>query len=184
MRPLLLLFALIPTGCATDILPVGDRCEVAITAINPAEAEAGGAVSVTAGPLTAHYDTSLWVGGERALVTELVRTGCEACDTCRSAESCSACDDCDACDSVCTGTCVESVEAILPDLPAGPATAVLFNSYGASRPAALTITEPATDTGSTDTGTSGTDGTDTGTSDTGSTDTGTSGTDGTDGTGR
>lgn len=157
---LLCLLAL--TGCATATITTGDRCEVRIDSIEPAEPAPGETVVLTGGPLTSHYDTAAWVGDTRAVVLEVDRSACGDCDVCREEAACTACDDCDGCAAVCDTSCVETVSITLPELDAGPTTATLYNGYGSSSPFDLVVAGGTADSGTADSGTA-----DSGTADSG-----------------
>jgi len=127
-------------------------CEVALSTAEPAAAEVGAEVVLSASPLTEDFDTAVLVGGVRAEVLSLTRTGCESCDICVNANECSECSaDCDACDSECDTNCAESLVFVVPELAAGATTIELFNTHGGSERLAFEVVA-APDTGSTDTG--------------------------------
>lgn len=149
-RTLPLLLAAL-AGCATAEVVSGDRCEVRVSEVLPAAAAPGDTVVLTASPLTSHYDTSAWVGEHRALVLDVARTDCAECDACREEQACTACDDCDPCASTCDVTCVETVTFEVPADAAGASSVTVYNAYGVSDPAALSVS------GGDDTGASGAD---------------------------
>ena len=112
---------------------------------------------MTGGPLTDTWDTAVYFGTERALITAVERDGCDDCDACRETNGCTACGDCDACDLLCEADCVETTSAEIPQLDAGSVEVLLFNAYGVSKPLVFTV-DGVEDTGSTsgsDTGDSG-----------------------------
>lgn len=140
------------SGCATAEIVSGDRCEVRISAVTPAEVAPGDVVVLTARPLTSHYDTSAWLDDHRALVLDVERTDCAECDSCREAEACTACDDCDACAAVCDSACIETVAIEVPAESEGATTVTVYNAYGVSEPAALSVGASSSDTGASDSG--------------------------------
>ncbi len=151
MRRLLCLLAVVFAGCLTDTVVVGDRCAVTLDTVSPDPAARGDTLTLTGGPFTTAYDTSVYVGSSRALVLDLARTSCGDCDRCREDNGCTECDDCDACDSLCSA-CEESVLVEVPDVASGATTVLVFNGYGATSPVSLTIAGPVADTGTRDTG--------------------------------
>ena len=162
---LLCLLAL--TGCATASVTTGDRCEVRIDSIEPADPAPGETVVITGGPLTSHYDTAAWVGDTRAVVLDVDRSACDDCDACREEAACTACDDCDDCAAVCDTSCIETVSITLPDLAAGPTTATLYNGYGSSEPFPLAVAGDSPDSGTSDSGAADSGASDSGTADSG-----------------
>ena len=170
---LTLFFALL--GCTTTTsvsLPV---CEVTLTAAEPVSGAAGDAIVLTGGPLTDTWDTAVYFGTTRALVTEVDRSTCGDCDACRQTNGCTACGDCDTCDVLCSSDCVETATVEIPAIEAGAVEVLMYNGYGVSERLAFTV-EGAADTGDTsggDTAGADTGGTDTAdTSDTAQADTG------------
>lgn len=167
----LLILCVATTACLTDTVVVGDRCAVSLESVAPDPASVGQTVTLTGGPFTTAYDTSVYVGQRRALVLELARTSCNECDSCRDNNGCTECDDCDACDEVCA-SCEESLLVEVPETEPGETTVLVFNAYGATTPAALTIeSEAVEDTGGADSGSTDTGPTDTGSDGTGTGDT-------------
>ena len=166
MRHLLCALLAVLTGCLTDTVVVGDRCAVTLDAVTPDPASVGDTLTLTGGPFTTAYDTSVYVGRSRALVLELARTSCGECDRCRDNNGCTECDDCDACDALCSA-CEESVLVEVPEVEPGATTVLVFNGYGATPPASVTISGAAVDTGAADTGSADTGQADTGTADSG-----------------
>ena len=138
-------------ACGTTTIDVVEDCDVLASSVQPAEAPPGTEAAVFVSPVTTHWDTAVYLGGERAQVVDIVRDGCEACDTCKEEQGCLGCSDCDECDAICKSDCVESVNFIVPVLPAGPKDVVVYNGSGSSNPVTLTVTAPA-DTGDPDTG--------------------------------
>ena len=131
-------------------------CTVELLSIEPAAAQPGELVTLTADPLTELQDTDLRVGGVDAQVQSVDRTGCDDCDDCRTTQGCAACgDDCDACDAECRDNCVETLSFVVPELSAGTHQVVLFNAHGGSLAAPFEVLETAVDTGPVDSGDSG-----------------------------
>jgi hypothetical protein len=127
----LLFLCVATTACLTDTVVVGDRCAVSLESVAPDPASVGQTVTLTGGPFTTAYDTSVYVGQRRALVLELARTSCNECDSCRDNNGCTECDDCDACDEVCA-SCEESLLVEVPEVEPGETTVLVFNAYGAT----------------------------------------------------
>ena len=159
MTGLAALFAV--TGCSTPTEIFALRCDVTVDDISPQPATVGASVTLTGTPFTSTYDSAVYVGGERATVTDVARTNCTNCDSCRIQNGCTECQDCDACDAICASECVETVTFDVPELPAGDYGVQLFNAHGQSPVLDLTIQSTGfegTDTGSSDTGDTGTSG--------------------------
>lgn len=158
-------------GCTTTTsisLPV---CDVELTIAQPEVGVAGDSVVLTGSPLTDTWDTAVYFGSARALVTDIDRDTCGDCDACRETNGCTACGDCDSCDVLCSSDCIETATVEVPAQTSGVVEVLLYNAYGASTPLAFTVDAPE-DTGDTsteDTGDSG-NGTDSG-ADSGATDT-------------
>jgi len=144
-------------GCTTEITTSLPVCDVTLTAAEPATGAPGAEVVLTGGPLTDTWDTAVYFGTERALITGVDRDSCDDCDACRETNSCTACGDCDACDLLCEADCVETASVEIPPLAAGSVDVLLYNAYGVSTSLVFTV-DGAEDTGSTsgsDTGDSG-----------------------------
>jgi hypothetical protein len=141
-----LLLALL--GCTTEITTSLPVCDVTLTAAEPTTGVPGAEVVLTGGPLTDNWDTAVYFGTERALVTAIDRDSCDDCDACRETNICTACGDCDACDLLCTEDCVETARVEVPQVDAGSVDVLLFNAYGVSSPLVFTV-DGAEDTGST-----------------------------------
>jgi hypothetical protein len=139
-------------GCATATVPVTERCDIDILELSSTEVAPGESLVVTGRPLTTTYDTAAYIAGQRATVTDLSRTDCDACDICRSRSGCTACDDCDDCATECTVDCVETLTVEVPVAPPGPTDLRVYNAHGESRPAELRVSG-APDSGSSDSGT-------------------------------
>ena len=167
MLLLLTLFA-----CSDETVSDVASCDVVLETLAPESGTVGTRVTLTGTPLTSHFDTALYVGGVRADVSIVTRTGCDACDECRAEQACNACEDCDTCDVECRVECEESLEFTVPEAQPGPQTLLLYNAHGSSNTLSFEVLDGSVDTGTTDTGT-----TDTGTADTGTADTGTTGSD-------
>lgn len=139
-------------GCATATVPVTERCDIDILELSSTEVAPGESLVVTGRPLTTTYDTAAYIAGQRATVTDLSRTDCDACDICRSRSGCTACDDCDDCATECTVDCVETLTVEVPVAPPGPTDLRVYNAHGESRPAELLVSG-APDSGAPDSGT-------------------------------
>lgn len=148
MIPLLLMFLM---ACGTTTVDVSKDCDLRMGPIAPASGPAGSLVQAKIDPATTVWDTAIYVGGERAEVTEIGREGCEECDTCKEEAGCLECSDCDTCDAICQADCSESVTFTIPDLTAGVADVVLYNSHGSSNKETFTVSA-TTDTGASDSG--------------------------------
>ncbi len=170
----LLLLLLLAAGCDDDSYAVSLRCEVFLQDLSPVEASPGDTVTLTGTPFTNLWDTSVYVAGVRAELTEVDRESCETCDECREEQDCTDCSDCDACDVTCEQTCSETASFVVPALPAGAADVLLFNVHGESQPLSLLVLgvadsgqDSATETGSAETGSTETGSTETGSAETG-----------------
>jgi hypothetical protein len=152
-------------ACGTTTVDFTKDCDVRLGSVSPAEGPAGATIGATLKPATTHWDTAVYVGDKRALVTEIIREGCEACDTCKEDAGCLSCSDCDECDATCEANCVETVIFTIPDQATGITNVVAYNGHGGSNAQPFQVTNQS-DTGSTDSGL----GVDSGTSE--STDTG------------
>lgn len=168
LRPLLLVLV---AGCTTTTVPVTERCDIDIVDVAPTTVAPGDTLVVTGRPFTTPFDTAAYIAGERAAVSEVDRTDCEACDLCRNQNSCTACDDCDACATECTVTCVETITLEVPPASAGTTDLRVYNAHGESRPAELVVTA-APDSGTPDSGAPDSGATDSGATDSGSSDSG------------
>ncbi len=171
-----MLTALLILGCTTSTSTEVQICEVDLVAVTPEALLPGDEAVLTATPLTTDYDTALYLSGVRAQVTAVDRSGCEECDTCREDAECLVCQDCDTCDALCASDCLETVRFVVPELPPGPATVQLYNTYGGSDPLTVEILGAPIDTSGSDTAGSGTAGSgtaDSGTADSGTADSGT-----------
>lgn len=151
------------TGCTQTTFTNTELCDVLLATAEPAAASPGDTVTLTATPLTTDYDTALFVGGVRAQVTAVDRTGCDECDACIETYECLTCGDCDDCDAQCDAECVETVTFIVPEVAPGDAVVQIYNAFGGSQPLSLEILEAGSSTDDTgaDTGTQTTTGTDT-----------------------
>jgi hypothetical protein len=138
-------------ACGTTTIDISKDCDVRLGEPTPNEAAVGAVVSASISPATTHWDTAVYVGGERAPVSEIVRVGCEACDTCKEDAGCLSCSDCDDCDAICEAECIETVVFSIPDLPPGATDVVLYNGHGGSNTQLLQVNPPS-DTGAVDSG--------------------------------
>lgn len=135
-----LLVVLVLVACSSTSTPLAQRCDITLQAPEPAAGVPGTLVTVRGSPLTADYDTALYLGGLPVPLESLDRSSCEAdqadgsagCDECRAAADCLACGDCDDCDQVCATTCVESFTFTVPEAPAGATTLWILNAHGQS----------------------------------------------------
>lgn len=139
-------------SCSTAPVTFAQNCDVRLSSLAPEHVQEGETVRATGGPMTAVWDTAVYVDGVRAEVLTLQREGCEECDTCKTENSCSACDDCDACDVICAQDCIESIDFIAPSQEAEHADVSFYNGHGQSNPIVLHYgatpdTGTATDTG-------------------------------------
>jgi len=150
-------------SCATAPIIEAPACEVILASLDPTAGVPGDEITLIATPLTADYDTSIYVGGVRAGGIAVDRDGCEGCDACRSDNACTGCADCDACDLECETDCLEVARFALPALEPGPTTVQIFNGYGGSNALDIEILG-ASDTGDTgpDSGDTATDSGDSG----------------------
>ncbi len=140
-----LTFALLAAACApTGSTELHPTCEVDLTEPSLSGAP-GDAVTLAATPLSEAYDTVVIVGGARAEVTDVTRTGCDACDACRAEEDCGSCGECGTCDVLCEA-CVETTTFVVPDLPPGPATLQIVNRLGQSATWTFDVLPPPPDT--------------------------------------
>jgi len=124
---LLLLFS-----CEDTPIYIPDRCELQITSLSPTPLKVSEPVSLTAAPLTTHWDSLVTIDGKTTEVLDLQRLGCDECDACRQANSCHPCQDCDTCDPICKRDCSESLTFTLPEDAAAKARLQLTNAYGQS----------------------------------------------------
>lgn len=147
----LLFFLLALMACDEATTAVAERCDIALSALSPAEGEPGTAVSATVSPVTQTWDTVVHVGNAEAPVEAVMRTDCEECSSCRSTERCDSCEACEACDDVCRDTCIESVQFTVPALSPGAYAASVINKHGHSNNLMFTVLS-APDTGDSDTG--------------------------------
>ncbi len=104
-------------------------------------------LQIEGSPLTTHYDTAAYIGGQRTTVLDVDRDSCEECDDCRLAAQCNVCEDCDECDALCDSTCTETATLVIPELTPGSVSVQIYNSYGQSNSLDLvslagSITEP------------------------------------------
>ncbi len=141
-------------GCTTSTTASLPICDVALTIAEPSAGVEGDAVVLTGGPLTDTWDTAVYFGTTRALVSEVNRDSCGDCDTCRETNGCSACGDCDSCDALCNADCVETATVTVPALSSGAVDILMYNSYGVSTSLPFTVDTPA-DTGDTSTADTG-----------------------------
>ncbi len=151
MLLLLTLFA-----CSDETVSDVASCDVVLETLAPESGTIGTSVTLTGTPLTSHFDTALYVGGVRAEVSAVTRSGCNACDECRAEQACNACEDCDACDVECRVECVESLDFTVPDAPTGDQTLLLYNAHGSSNSLSFEVLASSVDTGASDTGASDT----------------------------
>ncbi len=152
MLPSRALLLLPLVGCLSSAAPIAERCDVWIRGVEPAEGAPGDPVLVYGTPLTTAFDSAAYIGGARASVEAVERTGCEACDLCRVRSGCTACDDCDTCAEACAeDVCVETLSLRVPDAAAGQSDLRIYNAHGESRPATFTVLGTP-DSGSPDSG--------------------------------
>ncbi len=140
-------------ACANTAETTFPTCTVDLIGLEPASAQVGDTVTLTATPLTQLQDSALRVGGVDAVVSSLDRTDCETCDSCRSTNGCAECgQDCDACDAECRDSCVETLTFLVPELAPGSHGVVLYTAHGGSLQTSLEVLEAAGDTGGPDSG--------------------------------
>lgn len=171
-------------GCQGALTYLAVKCDITTTSVDPSAAYVGDQVRVSATPLTSSFDTAVYVGGDRALLVDLVRENCEVCDECKSDNDCNECGDCDDCDAACADTCDEYVLFEVPAREPGPTVVQIYNAHGESQTIEFEVLAApdtggdsgSSDSGSTDSGGGGTDsggsGSDSGGSDSGSSDSG------------
>jgi len=151
--PLLAFAAVLPlmgTTCSSATPTPSRSCDVQLATPTPNAGLPGEEILLAASPLTTIQDSTLLVGGIKATVTGLDRSGCEACDTCRLESDCNPCEDCDTCDPLCESECSESLRFEVPDLSPGATQISLYNLFGNSDGQPFTVLEadPPPDTGS------------------------------------
>ena len=139
-------------ACSTTSVELAEDCDVQLRAISPESAPSGTEVVARVRPVTAVWDTAVYMGSHRALVTAVDRTNCTECDSCRTSEGCTVCEDCDACDAQCDRDCIETVSFETTG-ETGSHAVSLFNGYGQSNALPFFIESIANDSGTlTDTG--------------------------------
>ncbi|MFT5686576.1 MAG: hypothetical protein ACI8RZ_007532 [Myxococcota bacterium] len=144
-------------GCTTSTSTSLPVCDVELTIAEPTTGVAGDSVVLTGGPLTDTWDTAVYFGTARALITDIDRDSCGDCDACRETNNCTACGDCDVCDVLCDTDCIETATVEVPALESGAVEVLLFNGYGVSTAVTFTVDAPGDtgDTSTADTGDSG-----------------------------
>jgi hypothetical protein len=148
MRILFLLLAL--CACEEATVPIAERCDISLSALNPSEGPVGTTVIATVNPVTTDWDTIVHVGGAESQVQGVARTDCGECDSCRSEAACDSCEACESCDDVCRDRCIETVQFTVPAASPGVHATSLVNRHGHSNSLPFTVIS-APDTGESDT---------------------------------
>ena len=144
---MLLIFLLFSVACTTTSVELAKDCDVQLRAVSPEAAPSGTEVVARVHPVTSVWDTAVYVGSNRAMVTAVDRIDCAECDSCRASERCTVCEDCDACDAQCDLECIETVRFDAVGEPGQHAVSV-FNGYGQSNSLPLLIESASGDTAS------------------------------------
>ena len=119
-------------SCSSTPVTLAQNCDVRMSSLEPLSVSPGDTVRATGGPMTAVWDTAVYLDTVRAEVVSLERTGCDECDSCKQENSCSECSDCDACDAICIEQCEESIEFIAPEMSVESAKVSFYNGHGQS----------------------------------------------------